>query len=137
MTKIGRKTDLTAWVIQSAARGISTLFILFFLLMGIGSMTFKTLTLEGIIISLFALATLAGVVIAWFREGIGGIMLTILGLKIIVVFMLTMPPHDYGVTLVIGTPFLVSGILYLICWRRLKRPQITQDNALQDSSANP
>jgi len=130
MTKISKKTDYDIWYIQCYARGISTFFISFFLLVVIGYATDTTSyqapshTHDGLVLRAFLLVTLVSVIIAWWREGIGGLMLTIVGLAAIVVFMLTNKPEAYWITLVTGAPFLVSGILYLKCWRRIKKPKI-------------
>ena len=130
MTKIGRKIDYDTWYIQCYARGISTFFISFWVLLVIGYATSVTSykapshTHDGMVLRAFLLVTLVSVIIAWWREGIGGLMLTIVGLAAIVVFMLTNKPEAYWITLVTGAPFLVSGILYLKCWRRIKKPKI-------------
>jgi len=137
MTKIGKKSDFTTRLIQWIARGISTLFIVFILLMGIGSAIWGSQnriapwpTLEDLVIIVFLLAMLVSVILAWRREGIGGFMLTIVGLVAIVVIMLINKPEDYWVALAIGVPFLVSGILYIICWKRIIKSKTPQDSAL-------
>ena len=127
MTKIDKETDHDIWYIRNYARGISTFFISIWVLLAIGNATDTTSyqapshTNERIVIWAFLLVTLVSVIIAWWREGIGGLMLTIVGLAAIVVFMLTNKPEAYWITLVSGAPFLVSGMLYLKCWRRIKR----------------
>ena len=68
----------------------------------------------------FLIVTLVSVIIAWWRERIGGLMLTFVGLAAIVVLMLYMPPPDFGM-LIFSVPFLLPGILYLICWRRIEK----------------
>jgi hypothetical protein len=80
----------------------------------------QALSNERVILWTFLLVTLVGVIIAWWREAIGGLILTIVGTVALVMFMLTNKPEDYWITLVTGVPFLVSGILYLKCWRRIK-----------------
>lgn len=130
MTKIGRKIDYDTWYIQCYARGISTFFISFWVLLVISYSTSATSQLvpshthERMVLGAFLLVTLVSVIIAWWREGIGGLMLTIVGLAAIVVFMLTNKPGAYWLTLVTGAPFLVSGILYLKCWRRIRKSKI-------------
>ncbi len=126
MTKINKETDYDTWYMRNYARGISTFFISIWVLLAIGYATDTTSyqapshTDEGIFLSALLLVTLISVIIAWWREAIGGLMLTIVGLVAIVVFMLTNKPEAYWITLVTGAPFLVSGILYLRCWRRMK-----------------
>jgi hypothetical protein len=126
MTKINKETDYVIWFIRNYARGISTFVISLWVIMAVGysidtaSYQTSTLTNEGVILSAFLLVTLVSVIIAWWWEGVGGLMLTIVGIVAIVVFMLTNKPEAYWITLVTGVPFLVSGILYLKCWRRIK-----------------
>jgi hypothetical protein len=91
-------------------------------------------TIQHYIMWTFLLVTLVSIIIAWWREGIGGLILTIVGLAAIVVFMLTMPPRDYWVMLIFCAPFLVSGILYLKCWRRIKS-KTPQDIPNKESDA--
>ena len=130
MTKISKKTDYDTWYIQCYARGISTFFISFWVLLVIGYATSATSyqapshTHERMAFWAFLLVTLVSVIIAWWREEIGGLMLTIVGLVAIIVFMLTNKPEAYWLTLVTGAPFLVSGILYLKCWRRIKKSKV-------------
>ena len=125
MTKINKETDYDTWYMRNYARGISTFFISIWVLLAIGN-ALDTIyqapshTNKGMVIWAFLLATLVSVIMAWWREGIGGLMLTIIGLTAIVVFMLTNKPKAYWITLVTGAPFLVSGILYLKCWGRIK-----------------
>ncbi len=52
---------------------------------------------------------------------VGELVLTIVGLAAMVVFTVTNKPKAYWITLVNGAPFLVSGILYFKCWRRIKK----------------
>lgn len=126
MTKINKETDYDTWYMRNYARGISTFFISFWVLLAVGN-AIDTIhqapshTHGGMVLFAFLLITLVSVIIAWWREGIGGLMLTIIGLAAIVVFMVTNKPKAYWITLVTGLPFLVSGILYLNCYRRIKK----------------
>ena len=115
---------------RNYARGISTFFISFLVLLAISyaidTISYQALTLtnERMVLWAFLLVTLVSVIIAWWREGIGGLMLTIVGLAAIVVIMVTNKPKAYWIMLVFGAPFLVSGILYIKCWRRIKKSKI-------------
>jgi hypothetical protein len=130
MTRINKETDYNTWYMRNYARGISTFFISIWVLMAISYATdtisyqAPTLTNERMVLWASLLVTLASVIIAWWREGIGGLMLTIVGFAAIVVFIVTNKPKAYWITLVTGAPFLVSGILYLKCWKGIKKPII-------------
>lgn len=128
MTKIRMNSDSVAWIMQWSARVISTVVALFLALMGFGQALeegdFSSTNPEGykgLVIAAFILAYLVAVVIAWFRERTGGVLLLVLGLVAIIAFMVTEGPQDYWVTLIIGAPFVLSGILYLMCWKRIQK----------------
>ena len=121
-------SDLVAWIMQWSARVISTVVALFLALMGFGQALeegdFSSTNPEGykgLVIVAFILAYLVAVVIAWFRERTGGALLLVLGLVAIIAFMVAEGPQDYWVTLIIGAPFVLSGILYLMCWKRIQK----------------
>ena len=125
MTNKRRKNDLATLIMRWIARVISTLVMAFIILMVIGSVfTGKEHrrapwpTLEDIIMTIFFLVMLTGVVIAWFREGTGGTILTVAGLVATALLLIRMTPDDYWIIMIFGVPFLFSGILFLVCWRR-------------------
>lgn len=133
MTKVNRKTDFNTWLMQWIARGTSALFIVFILLiwinMALGGNQWREAPLSTLVpmymIPIF-FAYLAGWAIAWQRQETGGTILTIVGIAAIIMFILNNEPGDYWMTLINGVPFLVSGILFLICWRRMKKAKILQ-----------
>jgi uncharacterized membrane protein HdeD (DUF308 family) len=113
------------------ARGISTLFIAFILLIWINCALAGNQWREALLSILTTLylwpiyfAILAGWAVAWQREEIGGTLLTIGGIVAIIMSILNEEPDNYWVTLIIGIPFLVSGILFLICWRKIRKQKI-------------
>lgn len=131
MTKVSKKTDSRTWFIQWIARGISTLFIVLILLIWINSALAGNQWREAPLSSLVTMymiviffAYLAGWAIAWQREETGGTILTIVGLVAIIMFILNNEPNEYWVMLINGVPFLVSGILFLISWKRMKKAKI-------------
>ena len=139
MTKINRETYYDIWYMRNYARGISTFVISLWVLLAIGgaidtSYQAPSYTSQSLVMGTLLLVTLASVIIAWWWEGVGGFMLTIVGIVAIVVFMLTNKPEAYWITLVTGAPFLVSGILYLKCWRRINS-KIPQDIPNKESDA--
>ncbi|MFC2157859.1 hypothetical protein ACFLT9_08485 [Acidobacteriota bacterium] len=127
MTKIKKEKNRKAWILQFWARLIGTTFIGFTLLMAVGSLFSKSegmessAATEGLVITFFLLFALAGIVIAWFREWIGGLVLTIVGMAGMIIFLVTYPPVDYWVALILCVPLLFSGILFLICGSKLRK----------------
>jgi uncharacterized membrane protein HdeD (DUF308 family) len=71
-------------------------------------------------------AALAGWAIAWQREETGGVLLAIAGPAATIMSLLHNEPGHYWVTLIAGVPFLVSGILFIICWRRIRKMNVTR-----------
>lgn len=128
MTKINKNADFKTWNIQRVARGISTLSIVFILLIWINCAIAGAQWREAplsILITLYLwpiyFTILAGWAIAWQREETGGVLLTIAGPVAVIMSILHNEPGHYWVTLIIGVPFLVSGILFIICWRRIRK----------------
>ena len=74
--------------------------------------------LEGTILAGLLIITVLGVLIAWNREGIGGALLVV-GAIVLGTFSYVTADHDkVWNMLFVGGPFLVSGILFLACWRQ-------------------
>jgi L-lactate permease len=133
MTKIDKKTNYSAWYIQCYARGIGTFFISFWTLLALGyafddnTQQSSTQSNEGMVLITFLALTIAGVLLAWRNEKIGGILLTLIGLAALVVFILNYKPKDYWVMLLTGAPILLSGVLFLFCWKKLSDDSQSQD----------
>jgi hypothetical protein len=70
--------------------------------------------------ALYCVLIAVGSVLGWWRENIAGIILIIAGLGMLLAVILFMAPHDYWVPLIFSLPFLLSGVLYLIYWKRSK-----------------
>jgi len=128
MTKINKNADFKTWNIQRVARGISTLSIVFILLIWINCAVAGAQWREAPLSALITMylmginfVILAGWAIAWQREETGGVLLTIAGAVAIIMSILHNEPGQYWVIVINGVPFLVSGILYLICWRRIRK----------------
>jgi len=110
-----------ARVISSAMAAFILLFVVGYLVedLSAGRLT-QRWTLESTGMAVYAILIALGAGLAWWREGIGGAILTITGLVMLSVLFLTMDRHDYWITLIYGFPFLLSGILFLIYWRKTK-----------------
>ena len=110
-----------ARVISSAVAG----FILLFAVgQWIGELSAGRLTqgwrLSTTGMAVYCLLIAVGSGIGWWRENIGGTILIIAGLGMLLAIFIFLAPHDYWTSLIFCLPFLLSGILYLIYWKRSK-----------------
>jgi hypothetical protein len=71
--------------------------------------------------AVYCLLIAVGSILGWWRENIGGTILVIAGLGMLSAIFIFMAPHDYWISLIVSLPFLLSGILYLIYWKRSTR----------------
>lgn len=70
-----------------------------------------------------------GVIISWWKEGIGGAILTIYCLVHITISCFLRFGSIEDVSSILFAPFLVSGVLFLICWWRSRRLKIHESAA--------
>jgi len=116
---IGNKDGLTRWM-RRLARGMGTIVAAFFLLIGIGSAFGDSIpwSMESTVITVLFTTLVVGVIIAWWREGIGGLIVTLGAITLGAFAYCTADHNKVYAMVVMGGPLLVSGILFLICWRR-------------------
>jgi hypothetical protein len=82
--------------------------------------------LEGTILAGLLIITVLGVLIAWTRAGVGGVLLVV-GATVLGAFSYLTAEHDkVWNMLFMGGPFLVSGILFLACWRWSGGPALSE-----------
>ncbi len=113
---------------RNAARVISSVVAGFILLFAVGQWISELATgglfhdwrLSSTGMAVYCLFIAVGSVIGWWRENIGGTILLIAGLGMLSAILILLPPHDYLVSLIFCLPFLLSGILYLVYWKRSK-----------------
>jgi ABC-type proline/glycine betaine transport system permease subunit len=117
-----RKTNdrITTWI-RWLARGTGSLFAIAYLYLGITTGPAPpSLTEVAVVLTL-----VLGVLIAWWREGLGGLILALAAvvLFLIVGFVVAAEYPDQRSTLlqVFVVPYLVPGILFLICWYRSRK----------------
>jgi hypothetical protein len=73
-----------------------------------------------------------GVLIAWWREGLGGLILVLAAVVSFLVmgFVVVVEHPDQRSTLmlVFVIPYLLPGILFLICWLRSRKSELLLTN---------
>jgi hypothetical protein len=119
---------ITKWI-RWLARGIGTVMAVTYLYLGIT--TGPSLpSIEEIAV---VLTLVLGVLIAWRREGLGGLILTIAAVvSFLIMVFVTVPEYpDQRSTLLqlFVLPYLLPGILFLICWWRSRKSGIILSNA--------
>jgi hypothetical protein len=120
--------DYERKAIRNVARGISSVVAGFILLFAVGQwieeLSAGRLTQEWRLsttgMAVYCLLIAVGSGISWWRENIGGTILIIAGLGMLLAIFIFLAPHDYWTSLIFSLPFLLSGILYLIYWKRSK-----------------
>jgi len=120
--------DYERKAIRNVARGISSVVAGFILLFAvgqwIGELSAGRLTQEWRLsttgMAVYCLLIAVGSGLGWWRENIGGTILIIAGLGMLLAIFIFLAPQDYWMSLIFSLPFLLSGILYLIYWKRSK-----------------
>jgi hypothetical protein len=115
----GRSEKVIRWI----ARGIGSLVAGFWLFAGIASGIVESgpLTVESGIMAGLITASAVGVLIAWWREGIGGIVVMACAVAH-AIFAYVASGHNKGLAIAIsGGPFSLVGALFLASWWRSRR----------------
>ncbi len=120
--------DYERKAIRNVARGISSVVAGFILLFVVGQwiqelsagrlMQEWRLSTTGMAVYIILIAL--GSSLGWWRENIGGTILVIAGIGMLSAIFIFLAPHDYWISLIFSLPFLLSGILYLMYWKRYK-----------------
>lgn len=126
MTDTNNGGDPGKWL-RWLARGIGSPFAAFYVFMGLGSAISaisdrEPVTAEGVMVVVLFSAGVIGVLIAWWRERIGGLLLVVDAIVLAVFVYVTAGHNRLAAALLIPCPLLVSGILFLMSWRRSVRP---------------
>jgi hypothetical protein len=120
--------DYERRAIRNVARGISSVMAGFILLFAVGQwiteLSAGRLTQEWELsttgMAVYCLLIAVGSGLGWWRENIGGTIITIAGLGMLLAVFIFLSPQDYWISLIFSLPFLLSGIFYLIYWKRSK-----------------
>ena len=119
---------ITNWI-RWLARGTGTVMAISFLYLGITTGP----TLPSIEEVAVVLTLVLGVLIAWRREGLGGLILILAAVvSFLIMVFVTIPEYpDQRSTLLrlFVVPYLLPGILFLICWWRSRKSGMTLSNA--------
>lgn len=128
MTTFRHTRDRAAKWMRWIARGIGTLTGVFCLLIGIAEVVWPhtppapEASREGAMLAGLVSTNLLGVLIAWWREGIGG-MVVVIGAMALGTFAYVTAGHNkVWAMLMAGGPFFVAGVLFLASWWRSRRP---------------
>jgi hypothetical protein len=120
--------DYERKAMRNVARVISSVVAGFILLFAVGQwieeLSAGRLTQEWRLsttgMAVYCLLIAVGSGIGWWRENIGGTILIIAGLGMLLAMFIFLAPQDYWMSLIFSLPFLLSGILYLMYWKRSK-----------------
>jgi hypothetical protein len=82
----------------------------------------EPVTAEGVMVAVLFSGGVIGVLIAWWRERIGGLVLVVDAIALAVLIYVTAGHNRLGAALLIPSPLLASGILFLMSWQRSVRP---------------
>ncbi|MEW6718805.1 MAG: hypothetical protein AB1345_15065 [Chloroflexota bacterium] len=123
--KNNQQPDKTTKILRWTARGIGSLFAALWILSLFASTiseishgSFRFSFDEGFWLVVLVLIILVGVIIAWKQEALGGT-ITLAGAIAFGLFAyLTAGRNKIYIMLFTSIPFLISAILFLICWKR-------------------
>lgn len=122
--------DRKAKVLRYIARGISTTFtgiiVLFAVGEGLGSTAPKKLfqwDYEHLKMTAYVFLIVAGTGLGWWRDKLGGIILSLAGVVMSLLVFIEMNNRDFWVAGIFGLPYMLSGLLFLLSWKRSGRDQ--------------
>ena len=75
---------------------------------------------EGILLGVLVSIPVTGVVVTWWREKSGGVLAVIGGIALGTFAYVTAGRNKVWIMLFAGVPFVVSGTLFLLSWRRCR-----------------
>jgi succinate dehydrogenase hydrophobic anchor subunit len=126
MTDTDKSGRAARWL-RRFARGIGSPFAGLVVISGLahaiqGISDREPVTAEGVMVAVLFSGGVIGVLIAWWRERIGGLVLVVDAIALAVLIYVTAGHNRLGAALLIPSPLLVSGILFLMSWQRSVRP---------------
>ncbi len=76
---------------------------------------------NGILLFALLIAATLGILCAWRWEAVGGVIASLCALGIALLAYFTFPEQRWFAAFAYSSPFLVTGLLFLGCWRRTRR----------------
>ena len=113
-----RITTWTRWL----ARGTGSFFAIAYIYLGVTTgPTSPSLAEIAVVLSL-----VLGVLIAWWREGLGGLILVLAAVVSFLIMGFVVAVENPGqrstLLLLFVVPYLLPGVLFLLCWLRSRSP---------------
>jgi len=127
---IGKTDDKLTIQLRESAHTLGVTIAVLWILAGIGYAILDPWTWKSELVIAFLFFLGLGVGIAWWKEGIGGIMLIVLSVAFSIFACIEATRNHVLAVFLSGVPFLIVGILFLATWRRAKK------TSLYDSTAN-
>lgn len=108
--------------IRWLARGLGTLLAGFWLFIGVllAALGSEPWTPESAVMAILIVASALAILVAWWREGIGAILVILVGVAHCVFAFLVSGHNRLFAMFISGVPFLLVGILFLMSWRQMK-----------------
>jgi hypothetical protein len=114
-----RRTRWIRWI----ARGLGTLLAGFWLFIGslLATLGSEPWTPESAVMATLIIASALAVLVAWWREGIGAILVIVAGVAHCVFAFVASGRNTLFAVFISGVPFLLVGVLFLVSWRQSER----------------
>ena len=124
MVSQGSGKQVALWL-RWIARGLGTLVAGFWVFIGILEAIFGSdpWTVESTVLAALIVAAAVAVTVAWWREGIGGSLLLLVGVAYGVFAFVTAGHNKLFAGAITGVPVLLVGLLFLGSWWRNRRVQ--------------
>ena len=129
MENIGNTGDKLTSQLRDAARTLGAMIAVVWLLAGIGYAVLDPWTWKSELVIAFLFFLALGVGIAWWKEGIGGIMLVVLSVVFSTFVCVKATRNQALAWFISGGPFLIVGILFLVTWQRAKKTSLPNSPA--------
>lgn len=123
-----RSRKRAALWLRRTARGLGTLVAGFWVLIGVLEAIAGTdpWTVESAVLATLIVAAALAVAAAWWREGIGGILLILVGAAHCVFAFIAAGHNKLFAVAITGVPFLLVGTLFLTSWSLSRRMEAAQ-----------
>lgn len=120
--RAGRQVAL--WL-RWLARGLGTLVAGFWVFIGILETIFGSdpWTVESTVLAVLIVAIAVAVTVAWWREGLGGLLLLLVGVAQGVFAFVAAGHNKLFAVAITGAPVLLVGLLFLASWWRNRQAQ--------------